>query len=57
MMSFIFDKSALKKSYFLLQGGQSAALQLVFVALGPFCHLKETLHSKNKINAKLSINV
>jgi len=29
------------------RGVQSAALQLVFAALGPFCHLKETLQKSN----------
>ncbi len=29
------------------RGGQSAALQLAFVALGPFWHLKETLQISN----------
>jgi hypothetical protein len=29
------------------RGVQSAALKLVFAALGPFCHLKETLQKSN----------
>ena len=32
---------------FYNKGSQTVALQLVFVALGPFCQLKESLQTSN----------
>jgi hypothetical protein len=44
---WVVEKLGLRNNVIDCRHGQTAALQLVFETLGPFCHLKETLQKSN----------